>query len=87
LIAQSLYVITGKKYAKDFFMPFRSKAQQSFLYAREPEVAEKFAEHTPKSAYSKLPEHVSRDKNRLKELSNKYRRKKDGKGKEIKREV
>jgi hypothetical protein len=58
-------------------MPFVSKAQQRFLYAREPEVAEEFAEHTPKSAYKKLPEHV-RDKGRLsmKELSNKYRRKK-----------
>lgn len=60
-------------------MPFRSIAQQKFLYAREPEIAEKFAEHTPKSAYAKLPEHVSRDKNRLQELSKKYRRKKDGK--------
>lgn len=57
-------------------MPFVSKAQQKFLYAREPEVAEKFAEHTPKSAYSKLPDYV-RDKNRLKQLSNKYRRKRD----------
>lgn len=58
-------------------MPFVSKAQQRFLYAREPEVAEEFAENTPKSAYKKLPEHV-RDKGRLsmKELSNKYRRKK-----------
>jgi len=58
-------------------MPFVSKAQQRFLYAREPEVAEKFAEHTPSSAYKKLPEYVSKDRNRLKELSNKHRRKKN----------
>lgn len=63
--------------AKDIFMPFRSRAQQAYLFAREPEVAEKFAEETPKSAYKKLPEHV-RDKNRLKEISNKYRRKRNG---------
>jgi|GEM_PF-2019878 len=63
-------------------MPFRSQAQQRYLFAREPEVAEKFAEETPKSTYDRLPEHVSKDKNRLKELSNKYRRKRDGKGNE-----
>lgn len=63
-------------------MPFRSRAQQRYLFAREPEVAERFAEHTPPSSYAGMPEHVSKDKNRLKELSNKYRRKKDGKGNE-----
>jgi len=55
-------------------MPFKSRAQQGFLFAREPKVAREFAEETPKSAYKKLPEHV-RDKNRLKEISKKYRRK------------
>jgi len=59
-------------------MPFRSRAQQSFLFAKHPDVAEKFAEHTPKSAYKSLPEHVSKDKNRLQKFSNKYRRKRDG---------
>ena len=58
-------------------MPFVSKSQQRFLFAREPEVAEKFAEHTPKSAYKRLPEHI-RDKNRLKEYSKKHRRAKNG---------
>lgn len=58
-------------------MPFRSRAQQKFLFAREPEVAEEFAEHTPKSAYKSLPEHVSKDKNHLKTLSKKHRRKHD----------
>jgi hypothetical protein len=38
-------------------MPFASKAQQGFLYAKHPDVAEKFAKDTPKSAYKDLPEH------------------------------
>lgn len=54
-------------------MPFKSRAQQRFLFAKEPEVAEEFAEHTPKSAYKKLPEYA-RDKNRLKEYSKKHKR-------------
>ncbi len=41
-------------------MPFKSKAQQAYLYAKEPEVAAEFAAHTPKSAYKKLPEHVKK---------------------------
>lgn len=39
-------------------MPFKSKAQQKYLFAKEPEVAKEFAEHTSKSTYKKLPEHV-----------------------------
>ena len=58
-------------------MPFRSKAQQSYLFDKKPEVAKEFAEHTPKSDYKKLPEHVAKDKNHLKEYSKKHRRKKD----------
>jgi hypothetical protein len=54
-------------------MPFRSKKQQAYLYARHPEVAEKFAEDTPKSVYANLPTKVS-DKNHLKEYSKKHRR-------------
>jgi len=46
------------------------------LFATKPEVAEEFAEHTPKSAYKKLPEHV-KDKNGLKEYSKKHMRKKN----------
>lgn len=56
-------------------MPFKSLAQQKYLYAKEPEIAKEFAEKTPKSAYKSLPEHVSKDKNGLKALSKKYRRK------------
>jgi hypothetical protein len=54
-------------------MPFVSKAQQKYLFANKPEVAE----HTPKKAYKRLPEKV-RDKNGLMEISKKLRRKKDG---------
>ncbi len=57
-------------------MPFKSRAQQAFLFAKHPDVAEEFADHTPKSAYSKLPEHVS-DKNGLKAYSKKHRRPKN----------
>jgi hypothetical protein len=54
---------------------FKSKAQQKFLFAKKPEVAEEFAEHTPESAYKKLPEHMSKDKNHLKDYEKKHRRK------------
>lgn len=54
-------------------MTFRSRSQQAFLFARHPEVAEKFAEETPKSAYKRLPEHV-KDKNGLQALSKKHKR-------------
>lgn len=56
---------------------FKSVAQQKYLFAKKPDIAEEFAEKTPKSAYAKLPEHV-KDKNRLKEYSKKYRRSKNG---------
>jgi len=55
-------------------MPFESKAQMRFLYAKHPEVAESFSDHTPKSAYKKLPEYVSKDKNGLNGYSKKHRR-------------
>ena len=60
--------------AREVNIPFRSIAQQKFLFSQKPEIAEEFAEHTPKSAYKKLPEHV-KDKNGLKAYSKKYRRK------------
>ena len=59
-------------------MPFKSKAQQRYLFAKEPEVAEEFAEKTPKASYKKLPEHVSKDKNGLKAYSKKHRRNSNG---------
>ncbi len=55
-------------------MPYKSKAQQSYLHAKKPEIAAEFDEKTPKSAYDKLPEHVAKDKNRLKSYTKKYKR-------------
>lgn len=46
--------------------PFVSKAQQKYLYAKEPEVAKEFADATPKSAYKRLPEHVKKKKTAMK---------------------
>lgn len=43
-------------------MPFKSKAQQRYLYAREPKVAERYAAETPKGAYGKLPERAKKKK-------------------------
>ena len=45
-------------------MPFKSKAQQRYLYAKEPKVAERFAKETPKGAYKNLPDRVKRKKRR-----------------------
>ncbi len=59
-------------------MPFKSKAQQRLLFSQHPDVAEEFAEHTPKSSYKKLPEHVAKDKNRLKAYTKKHRRSSNG---------
>jgi hypothetical protein len=39
-------------------MPFKSKAQRGYLYAKHPEVAKEFQAATPKGA--KLPQHVSK---------------------------
>lgn len=43
---------------------FKSKAQQKYLFAKKPEVAEEFADATPKKAYKKLPEKVDEPKRR-----------------------
>lgn len=68
-------------------MPFQSKAQQKYLFAKKPEVAEEFAEATTKDAYKKLPEHKDdkkrrdpsaehiRDRDGLMKISKQYRRK------------
>ena len=41
-------------------MPFKSKAQRAYLFAKEPSVAREFAAATPKGA--RLPEHVKHKK-------------------------
>lgn len=43
-------------------MPFKSKAQQRYLYAKHPEVAKEFAKHTSTRQFKKLPEHVRKKK-------------------------
>jgi hypothetical protein len=57
-------------------MPFKSKAQQKYMFATNPKVAAEMADKTPKSAYKDLPEHVKRKKGKkspmlaaLKEMS------------------
>lgn len=39
-------------------MPFRSEAQRKYLWANHPEVAQEFADHTPKD--KKLPNHIKK---------------------------
>lgn len=41
-------------------MPFESRSQQKYLFAKKPEVAKRFAAETPKGAYKHLPEHVGK---------------------------
>lgn len=43
-------------------MPFVSKAQQRYLFAREPKIAKRFASETPASAYKNMPERVGKKK-------------------------
>lgn len=39
-------------------MPFRSESQRRFLWAKHPDIAQEFADHTPKG--TKLPKHVKK---------------------------
>lgn len=43
-------------------MPFKSKAQQGYMFIHHPELAKEFAAHT--TNYKDLPEHVKRAKKR-----------------------
>lgn len=45
-------------------MPFKSKAQRRYFYAKDPEVAKEFEKETPKG--KKLPEHVKPKKGKKK---------------------
>ncbi len=47
-------------------MPLKSQAQRRYLWAKHPEVAREFEEHTPKG--KKLPEHVEKKTAELKLL-------------------
>ncbi len=41
-------------------MPFKSKAQQRFLFAKKPKIAKKFASKTPQSTYKSMPDKLSK---------------------------
>lgn len=41
-------------------MPFVSEAQRGWMFANNPEMAKRWAAHTPKG--KKLPKHVKKDK-------------------------
>lgn len=45
-------------------MPFKSKAQQRYLFAKKPKVAQEYADKTPKSAYGSLPQRAGKRKKR-----------------------
>ncbi len=45
-------------------MPFKSKAQRGFLFAKKPKIAAEFAKETPKG--KKLPAKVKKRKNTVK---------------------
>lgn len=47
-------------------MPFESSAQRRYLFAKHPEVAKEFAQHTTAKEEKRLPEHVSRDREEMK---------------------
>lgn len=41
-------------------MPFKSKVQQAYLFANEPDVAKKMAKHTTKKQFKELPKRVKK---------------------------
>jgi hypothetical protein len=41
-------------------MPFKSETQRRYLFAKKPDVAEKFAAHTTEKQMERLPEHVEK---------------------------
>lgn len=50
-------------------MPFKSKAQQRYLFSQKPEIADRFARETPVGSYGKLPEVAKRGKKKKKAAS------------------
>lgn len=56
-------------------MPFKSKAQQGYLFSKKPKVAKRFADDTPKSAYKSLPEKVKAASKKSKKTTKKSGRK------------
>lgn len=54
-------------------MPFSSKKQLKYLYAKEPEVAKEFASKMSKKSIHELPETAKKNKH-MKEISKRERR-------------
>lgn len=50
-------------------MPFKSKAQQRYMYAKHPKIAKEFAKAT--IDFKILPEHVEAKKKALKKIADK----------------
>ena len=50
-------------------MPFKSKAQQRYMFAKHPDIAEEFAKATPD--IKKLPDHSPAKKKTISKLRNK----------------
>jgi hypothetical protein len=50
-------------------MPFKSKAQQKYMFATNPKVAEEMASKTSKSAFKDMPEHVAPKKGKKGKVS------------------
>lgn len=55
-----LFVILTVIIIKGMTMPFKSKAQARFMFAKKPKLAKEFAEATP--SIKKLPQHVKKAK-------------------------
>lgn len=53
-------------------MPFKSKAQQRFMFAKHPEMAKKWAEHTPDM--KSLPERAAKKGPTMRQIAAKKRR-------------
>jgi len=49
-------------------MPFQSKAQRGFLYAKKPAIAKEFAEKTSAKQEKELPEHKKKKKGQVSAL-------------------
>lgn len=56
--------LTALMFSLMFLLPFRSKAQRRFLFAKHPRLARRFAKHTPQG--TRLPEVKRKNKKRKK---------------------
>lgn len=54
-------------------MPFKSKAQQGFMFATMPKVAKRWAKETTKKQFKALPKKVKKTKAKAKKASKRRR--------------